>query len=376
MGWAVGWVYFYYYPGGDTINFFRDAEQLTNVAYQNPVLYFQTLGGSRSLPVSVLFAEQPRALFFVKIVSVINIFTYQNYWLTSLYLSLFSFVGVWLLANEIVRRYPSTKYAVAIAFFVYPSFVFWSSGVLKESIAILALCLCVWAALRWLRSEEVSYRWGYVGLLLIATLLLWKLKYYYAGVLVPTLIASVGSQYVLKRSRSAVAWMTFGLVWLLLLGLASQLHPRLDPTTLAQLLIDQHDQIVQLSESDNLIHFYQLRPTGESLLRNLPLAWFSGLFRPLLWDVFPASNTAVFRYAVGLENTLLLLVFLGAVVKAFRATIDHTTLLWLGATIVYASVLAILLAWVSPNFGTLMRYKVAFLPFVALWCGAVWARQE
>ena len=376
MGWAVGWVYFYYYQGGDTINFFQDAERLTALAYQHPIQYLRTLRGSEPLPVSLLFAEQPRALFFVKIVSVINIFTHQNYWPTSLYLSLFSFVGVWLLANEIVRWYPSTKYAVAIAFFVYPSFVFWSSGVLKESIAILALCLCVWAALRWLRSEKVSYRWGYVGLLLIATLLLWKLKYYYAGVLVPTLIASVGSQYVLKRSQSAVAWMTFGLVWLLLLGLASQLHPRLDPTTLAQLLIEQHDRIVQLSEPDNIIHFYELRPTWESLLQNLPLAWFSGLFRPLLWDVFPADGAAVFRYAVGLENTLLLLLFLRSVVKAFFTTLNHKTRLWLMATLVYASVLAILLAWVSPNFGTLMRYKVAFLPFVALWCGAAWTRQE
>lgn len=364
MGWAVGYVFFSYYQQGDTINYFTDGRQLAQIAYQQPGYYLQILLGLAPPPSTLVFLDQPRAFFFAKCVSVVNIFTFNNYWITSVYFSLIAFSASWVLANDLSRRFPEQRYAAAVAFLGYPSVVFWSSGVLKESLAVAAIMGIVYLVLRLQAKAYTGARLVPIGLtLLLAIWILWRLKYYYAGVLLPTLLSAIIAQAVGRRRNTLITIVSFVVIWLTLIGLASLLHPRLAIGQLLEVLVYNHDAIVRMSDASNLIHFQSLDETAGSFLKNLPLALVSGLFCPLIGE-----GTTVFQWLAGLENTVLLMLFVGALCGRQPNARKPAHRVWLMAIVTYVVVLGSLLAFASPNFGSLVRYRVAFLPFLVYLC--------
>jgi hypothetical protein len=152
-----------------------------------------------------------------------------------------------------------------------------------------------------------------------------------------------------------------------LLGLASLVHPNLRPGHFLTALVQNHDLIYKASSPENLIRYDALAPTWESLLTNFPKALFSGLFRPMLWEIHTP-----FHALLAIENSLLLLLTLFTICQLFRyrPSDAHSTLLF--AVVVYIILMATLLALASPNLGSLARYRVGFLPFFVylVICGA------
>lgn len=363
-GIAVGLVYKYYYISGDTYAFYEEAVRLVNIAYRHPVDYVKILLVNE---IPDQFAEllvmkfQPRAFFTAKLASIVNLITYNNYWLTGIYFSYFSYLGMWYLANMLASKFEDTKFYSAIAFLFFPSVLFWSSGVTKESLVMGCLCFIVGFSIPYLIiSQKISY-----PRIILMALFLWillKLKYYYVGVLIPVMAANfivaflrLNFKFVQKNYYTHFgSWL---LVFTLILLFASTIHPNLRAENFLQSVVTTHNQIYELSSPEDLIAYNKLDPTVSSILINLPKALYSGLFRPSLLDA-----RTIFQYWVGFENLVLLILTIGALFRIFRnREFPHRILIF--SMVVYICILAAFMALSSPNFGTLVRYKIAFLPF-------------
>lgn len=363
-GIAVGLVYKYYYISGDTYAFYEEAVRLVNIAYRHPVDYVKILLVNE---IPDQFAEllvmkfQPRAFFTAKLASIVNLITYNNYWLTGIYFSYFSYLGMWYLANMLASKFEDTKFYSAIAFLFFPSVLFWSSGVTKESLVMGCLCFIVGFSIPYLIiSQKISY-----PRIILMALFLWillKLKYYYVGVLIPVMVANfivaflrLNFKFVQKNYYTHFgSWL---LVFTLILLFASTIHPNLRAENFLQSVVTTHNQIYELSSPEDLIAYNKLDPTVSSILINLPKALYSGLFRPSLLDA-----RTIFQYWVGIENLVLLILTIGALFRIFRnREFPHRILIF--SMVVYICILAAFMALSSPNFGTLVRYKIAFLPF-------------
>jgi hypothetical protein len=107
----------------------------------------------------------------------------------------------------------------------------------------------------------------------------------------------------------------------------------------------------------DVIHYQNLEPTVTSLLVNAPWALFSGLFRPFPWEA-----KTVFQLLVSVENGLLLILLIVSVKSIARCKTIDCLIIWSAA--VYIVLLCTFLALSAPNFGTLSRYRVCFLPFL------------
>ena len=104
----------------------------------------------------------------------------KNYWLVSLYLSFISFIASWYLVKQIVRIHASLTLPAVVAFLFLPTAVFWSSGLIKESIAMAALYFLAAIVVKlWLNDRVKVYTWIVVPL---ALWILCNLKYYYLAV--------------------------------------------------------------------------------------------------------------------------------------------------------------------------------------------------
>ena len=181
-GILLGVLYFHYYGYGDTLVYHKTASYLAQ-SEEGVFRILFSLIGQPEQPVLEIFPilREPRSAFFVKIITVLYILTSGSYWLTSIYLSLISFIGSWFLTGIIIRYNPAAKPAAIISFLYFPSFVFWTSGVLKESIAWSCLSVIMGLIIIYYYTNKLNARQVLVGIVLL--FILWNIKYHYLAVL-------------------------------------------------------------------------------------------------------------------------------------------------------------------------------------------------
>lgn len=357
-GLILGLIYKYHYKGGDTFIYFQEAATIANYFIDHPIQFFKIYFNTDQLPEltnQIVFGNQPRAFLFSKIVSVFYIFSGGNYWVISAFLSLINFMCIQLLVNELSTKFTGLKKAAAISFYFLPTFVFWTGGLLKESLAIGTLAVAVGMVIRFTRIQKYSNfrHWIY---LIISSALLWKLKYFYAAIAIPLLFGLLLYHVISKWKKVHLGWVLFGFIIGVLL--VSNLHPNLYFSRVLEVIYVNYQLGISASES-LVIQYYNFDGSWSGFLLNLPIAFFSGLFRPFIFDV---SNPL--QLVVALENlTVFILLFISMWKIRFRIPFKNPFVM---AASVYVSTLAILLAFATPNLGTLSRYKVGYWPFFVL----------
>ncbi|HQQ96152.1 MAG TPA: hypothetical protein PLX35_02770 [Cyclobacteriaceae bacterium] len=357
-GVTLGLTYMYYYDGmGDTLQYWNEssaiAARMTSPAQTLDILWSE-------LPDSTLMSSGvhgvPRSFFFSKVAAIISWFTGGNYWMMAVVFSFISFLAAWKLFLQLqTYRIPA-----AVALFFFPSVVFWSSGLIKESLGLASIYVLVSLFLTWYRRGHVV---GYNYILgVVAVWVGWNLKYYWLGILAPVLLATISVVYI---KRLWPSWKSFevGLAGVLLatfLLISTGLHPNFYPERIAAVIVESNAAFVSLSEPAGIIHFDNLQPQVGSLLWNAPWALFSCLFRPWIGEA-----RQLVSMLAALENTVVLVLLLLAC-RSIRSAWHSPDRLLTGAVITYTILLAVFLALSSPNLGTLSRYKVGFLPFLVM----------
>lgn len=355
-GILVGLIYSRYYTDSDTFFFFNEAVDGASKIANGITAYLDFLLSSRG----GYYLGEDRMSFLIKIASFFCLITHNNYWITSLYFSFFSFLSAWWLTKLISNYIPGITIPACIAFLFFPSCVFWSSGIIKESLAMAALFFLAGVFLQLWFNKKIKYVQIMASLFFIW--IGWSLKYYYVGLFVPILLSTWITRFLISKFKIS-SWGEISLMLVILsVGLisASYLHPNFSLHRVLEVIVSNNEAFVQLSAATDVIHFYNLEATWLSVIINTPWALFSGLFRPFVWEA-----TNLMQAFASLENLLVLIltiVSFRGLVLAFKS--EHRLLIL--AIVIYCVLLCVFLSLSSPNFGTLARYRVGFLPFFIL----------
>ena len=360
-GILVGLVYTFYYSAGDTFQYFQDGVKLADLARDDIGAYVAFLWSAdegHKIMGDLVF-RQPRALFLSKATSFFCLLTWDNYWVISLYFSTASFLTGWILVRKIASAFPEARAAAVIGFLFFPSIVFWSSGLIKESGAMAALFYLSYIFLRAWQSERISILQG-LGVV-ISLWLLWNLKYYYLAIFLPVTVTSLITRMMFRRiaiDNLLLKVLIWFIVFALPVFMVSMLHPNFDPGEIMHVIVLNYEEFHAISAPEDVIHYRSLTPTVTSMILNSPWAVFSGLFRPFLWE---SGN--VLQVLIALENVVLLTLVAFAILHYKRVFFSSNRLLIFTAMI-YVLLLCAFLALSTPNFGTLSRYRVGFMPFL------------
>lgn len=358
MGLALGWVYLYYYTANDTWIFFQDANVLADFGRgdMEGFLKFMLADSATDELANQLINSQERSLFLIKIMSVFSMAGGNNYWISATWFSVISFLAAWYLFIVVVRLFENSWMAAACSFLFFPSIVFWSSGLIKETMALSGIYFISGLFLKsTFKQKSIWVEWI---LALCALWVAWSLKYYWTALFGAVLFTYVVVFVLSKKSsfvyRSKI--ITWIITFALLCGVVSLLHPNFYPSRFLEVLITNHNDFVRISDDDGLIHFYQLQASWASVLLNTPWALFSGLLRPFVWE-----STGLMSLLASLENVVITLLLISAVRRVFQVNTNRLLLL---SVILYITSLCVFLALSTPNLGTLSRYRVGFLPFL------------
>lgn len=359
-GVLVGILYKYYYRiEGDTFYLFNLASYLAELVpsrfkeFTDIVIFNHFDQESKTF---FFVWNQPRALFFVKILSFVNLISQSNYWLSSAYLSLFSFYGLWRLADYLTAKGKIPSHLALLSFMFLPSFVFWSSGILKETLmtGLMGIILVSCFQVLWERKNLIK-NWI---IILLCAVILFYLKYYYAVIFGGILFAYSMATIISKKYAisSSYTYLTFCFILIFSFLGASFLHPNMNLSYFPEALYKNYTLTLELSEHADY-RFQNFGPTWLSIVQNLPQALFTGLFEPGFWSVF-----GPLQIIASLENFFILGMFIISL-SSFLFQKNYNISLLAFAAIIYIFISASFMAFASPNFGSLIRYKTGFIPF-------------
>jgi len=358
MGSALGLVYLYYYTANDTWLFFQDANALADFGKKDIVSYFEFLFNdvAQNDLTNQLVNNQERSIFLIKIMSVFSWIGGNSYWVSASWFSFISFLAAWYLFLIVAKQFEHSWCAAAVAFLFFPSVVFWSSGLVKETLALAGIYFISGLFLKFIFDQKA--KWFEWLLALYGFWIAWNLKYYWTAIFGAVLFTHV-LIYVLSK-RSAFIQQYKIVVWVMsfvvLCGAVSLLHPNFYLSRFLEVLITNHNDFVRISDDSGLIHYYQLEAWWGSVILNAPWALFSGLLRPFFWEA-----SGLMALLASLENLLITLLLITAVSRVFKVTTNRLLLL---SVLMYIVLLCIFLALSTPNLGSLSRYRVGFLPFL------------
>ena len=363
-GIALGMLYFYHYRSGDTISYWQDGVTLAGYFYDSPADGLSFLWDEASVPAILngLQQQTPRSLFFVKISGLVAMISGANYWMMATWLSVISFAAAWYLVTRVATCLPDFRKAAVIAVLFFPSVVFWSSGLIKESLGLASLFVLAAGGLGVIYRRKLSLTEA--ALMVIALWVGWNLKYYWIGIFVPVLapLLMVRGIVALRPDWKRFDWLVWVILFAGFLIIATNLHPNFYASRFLEVIYHNNLDFTRLSEPPRLVQYLDLEDSPGSILRNTPAALIAGLFRPFVWESFNALSLLA-----SLENLALLVLVLQAL-PSLRVLPRSASRVLVISMIVYVVLLVSFLALSTPNFGTLSRYRIGALPALVILC--------
>lgn len=373
-GIGLAFVYTFYYPGGDTLQYFYDSlafQKLMFVDFDSFVyvffrkadisnfLYFNSETGFPA------YCRDPKAWFVVKCCVFIVGIGMHSYLATTIIFASLSFFGIWKLYLVFVNEFPSLKKELAISFLFIPSVFFWGSGLLKDTFTLSALGYIVWSLYNFLVLKKDLLK--SVIALILSSIVILSIKPYILVGLLPAIIIWL-IIIMMKKIKGAVLKTAavpllvifgfgFGYLFMIMLGEALQEY-KLD-SILDKAVVNQRD-LKSDYHKGNAFDIGEFDASVGSVLSKFPIATFSAIFRPLIIE----TNNLV-MFISGIENLFVLIFTLRVLIKVkflgiFRYVFKHELLAF---SFMFAILFAFSVGLSTSNFGSLVRYKIPCIPF-------------
>ncbi|HEV7232039.1 MAG TPA: hypothetical protein VGO45_11955 [Bacteroidia bacterium] len=370
-------IYVYYYKGGDTFSYFESARSFCLLLKNHPYSFWDAFTGSNSMDNYFLFDNttgyplgniyfENRGFFMIHMVVPFVLLGFNSYLISSLLLSVASFVGIWRMYQVLVRYYPSLYRPLALGFIFLPTAIFWGSGILKDTFTLSGFCWFVSSIEMVFISKKKIFRNAIIAF--VSGCIVLFIKPYIIMACIPGLIVWLFHERVRKIKNNL--WRNLSLPFIFMMSLAigasimSFLGDKLDKFALTKVLdtasVAQRD-LKDESYHGNSFDIGNYDASLAGITSKFPVATIAGLFRPFVWE---AKNFVM--VLSGLENLILLYLFLYPIYKIgprkiMRILFNQPLLLFL---FTYSILFAFSIGISTSNFGALIRFKIAFAPFM------------
>lgn len=357
---VLGYIFLYHFKyATDPQTFQMVATKLTNKWIEAPSLVYDSF--FENVPIQEInYTNQQRSFFFIKIIAILNLFTGNNYWINSFWLSLFCFVSVWYLLQKIATHCADFYLPTAIALLFVPTTDFWTSGLIKETICFGIFCFLIANYIVFL-SGKIKPKLIIISI--IASYLLYSIKFYYLGAFLLVAVSVYSSKQILGylQLKNFVSKSTIFISTLVIISLvANALTVKIYTVGILDLIYYNH---VMFQETNAVNFNFEglVEYNYGSFLPYMHKALGHGLFMPL-----PHHADSFFEWVEAIVNfsTLVLCCTSGFLVFKNRTDYSKKEGQILAFVLVYVLISALAIGFSTPNWGSLARYKVMYFPFL------------
>jgi hypothetical protein len=373
----------FYFGGGDTSLYYQAIKDLRLAVNDDFTNFWEIVTSSHLkensplapfflydnyVDVTYNYMQGPSNFFVPRLGFFPSLVFFNSYLCICICLSMFALGGAIRLFKFFYYYYPAAYREIALATLFLPSVVFWSSGLLKDTICFGAIGFTLYGVLNIFikkRKYFVSILWVVLG-----SLLLYGIKTYIFLVLLLAVVVWIFAEtnkLIKDRTlRQMFAFLTFtvgiGAGYFLLQYFTSE-------STLRQY---QFDNIISSAENQRNTYkmlyetmdqtqqtsYYTIQTSNPFLL--LVNSIGATFYRPFVWEIksVAAILSAIEALAFGL---LTINLFIKRGLSQPFKTIVRVPLILM--CFIFAIVFAIGVGASTANFGTLSRYKIPCMPF-------------
>lgn len=374
------WMIVYYYGYGDPIGYYQFGNILRNAILDdvgNLSYLFQS--GSEFKQIAYYFSSDTELFPYFgyydveanyllhKLVALLSFFTFNRFLIISLCFALIGFWGQVFLYKALKKLNVNQETTIAISCLFIPSFLFWSSGLAKEPVAILASGVLFYYIVSLFVKEKLRFKQTLI--ILLAGYFLFVVKNYIFACLILSLIIWFLYNSIEKLSRrDRMLKFTF----MFLIFIVAAIEVVFLWNSIQGIMVENVAETI----STNLTIYrnvYEHQAGGQSLievanfdksdaastLAFIPQGLVNVFFRPWPWEV----ATPLMALTV-LENMFFLFLFIKTLINTklfFRGTgLNKQFQVFI---LTFSLSLALIIGASTFNFGTLVRYRIPFLPF-------------
>jgi hypothetical protein len=364
------------YQAGDTLHYHHDASLIGERILLNPSAAINSTFLDESLnsfsdpyfesgKYSYIGTKGYSSISLVRLTVFFELFSFRNFYACSILMSFFAFTGIWKIYELICLYFPNYKSSLSIILFI-PSIIFWTGGILKDTIVLGSICWIVYSVFIIFKTKEYWHMNIFISLICLWLILL--LKPYVLVILIPLILFSI----LLEFKKQIKDRMTSLLLTPILVGLV--LSTGLLVMSSIQNELGAYGEYENLIERSELIRkgFDGTVQSGAVSIKNVQSNSLFGLvsvigsvlFRPFIWESW--SLISLFS---SFENSIFLMVTIFSIIsilffpKSLKAVFKNPFLIF---CILFSLTFTIALGLSVSNFGALMRFKTAFILFYVI----------
>lgn len=373
FGTALWAVYTYVYPDRNTADIFKyfdDSFHMYKALGERPLDYVRMLFGiGNDTPEfmqryyghmnnwvrqyeSNLYNDAHTIIRFNAAVRLFSFGEFHVHTVVAAFLSTMGSLGIYrIFVNHLLGRERLLLWCV----FLMPSVLFWSSGVIKESLLFFGLGTLLYQLHKVFSKDR---RWYDPLVAFFALGLLFILKFYVLMSLLPALVFYAVS----RKASTAGILLRAVLVYGVFIGIGLNLQHIVPGSDILGILTMKQRDFVGLAQQMNSGSFVMpvlLLPEAKLFARQAPYALYITLLGPLVH-----AGPGPLGLVSAAENILLIgFVLVCLVFHRPWKKIDHALVIALSG---YVIVLALVIGWTTPVMGAVVRYRTPLIPFLLI----------
>lgn len=364
-------IYLFYYDGGDTVSYYDSGVSILNFVKDHPMRLYDILSSDVLTDYSdidflpyknrVLYINSQSTYFVVKIAMILNFFSFNSFFYTSIFCAFFSFFASWKFYIFIKDRLIAYKKQIGYAIFFMPSIIFWGSGLFKDTYTLAGLYFLFIGVVSIFGYKKYSL--ANLIYLTIGITLLYNIRSFYLLVAFPFIIVWIFS-IRFSRITSATLRLIFIPIFIAVIAISGYFIINSLTSNFKELSFENLEQKSKSFQSYHLslkasaYSLGDIEYTPSGIIRKMPAAINVTFFRPYLWEANKPIIFLSFLQSFAFICLTLYLLIRMKIIYFFTSLFrSPEAISLLGFSLFYGFVAG----FTSFNFGALDRYKIPCL---------------
>ncbi len=380
IGCIAFFLYSAYLSPGDSIGLYQyEGNNLYQLILKNAGNLKYVFQGGKNYNLSLVknpgnigYFASPANFMVIRFDTILSFITFGRYSAISLIFAAIAFSGIWKLFLFFYEQFPTLHKKFAIAILFFPTVVFWSSGVMKDT-------LCI-AAIGWITYSfyEIFYRKKNLiknsVILFIFSYLLIIIKVYILLAYIPFFMLFIVLKNLQGLRRRFLKYLLapslIGLSIFAFTKVLSSYDKELGAYAVGEITTNISHLNTAIAQKDgeedadsNFKLGAEFDGTYTGLIKIAPIAIATTFFRPFIWETHKISQLMAALESLILMFFTLYIIYKSGLRSLIKLILTDPLIMY---CFLFSIVFALFIGASTLNFGTLVRYKIPCLPFYAI----------
>lgn len=305
-----------------------------------------------------------------RLVAIFSFFTFGKFMAINLFFSMIAFTGAWRLFRFFYEQYPQFHKAFAIGILYLPTFVFWSSGILKDPLCTGALGWFTYSFYHIFYDKKNVIKDAVIAMISAYAIII--LKVYIIVSYLPflllfiilknvNLIKNKAAKFLLVATFLAGSFIGFIQLSDNADSALGSFAPKGLTTSISKYQSSYEKQQKEETSGFSLGVEYDGSPL--SLIKIAPAAIIATLYRPFLWESKKTSTLFSSIESLLLMLFTLFVIYRVGIGNCIRTVMKNPLIMY---CLLFSLLFALFVGATTLNFGSLIRYKIPGTPFYVI----------